>query len=136
MFTDSRRIRRRYQRTSERGLRGFGHSEVIDDELHGIMAVAVPRTTLFRIVALFLLLFGGMKVYACASADDCVISQPGQSDDCDQPSGDNCWCCCHHVVPAAMAIFEAAEYVCDGTAPEPAARTLSVTLPIERPPQL
>lgn len=100
------------------------------------MKGSVSRTTLFRIVALVLLLLAAAEMYACDVSDACLTGVPGQNSDCDQPSGDNCLCCCQHVVPVALVTLEAADFVCDGTSPEPAAHAASMTLPIEHPPQL
>jgi len=100
------------------------------------MALAVSHPSLFRIVAILLLLIGSAQVYACDIADTCVTSTPGQSNDCDQPLGDNCLCCCHHVVPVTIVTLEAAECVSDGPSSEVIIRTASVALPIEHPPQL
>jgi len=96
----------------------------------------VSRINLFRVAAVLLLLLGAVEVYACDMADACVTSASGQNSDCDQPSGDNCLCCCHHVVPAVVVTLEAVEYVCDGTPPAPLAHTASLALPIDHPPQL
>jgi len=96
----------------------------------------VSRINLFRVAAVLLLLLGAVEVYACDMADACVTSASGQNSDCDQPSGDNCLCCCHHVVPAAVVTLEAVEYVCDGPPPAPLAHTAALALPIDHPPQL
>jgi hypothetical protein len=79
---------------------------------------------------------GAVEVYACDNADACITSAAGQSSDCDQPSGDNCLCCCHHIVPETAITLESVEYVCDGTPPAPLVDTASMALPIEHPPQL
>lgn len=91
---------------------------------------------LYRVVAILLLLVAGAELYACEIADACVTAAPGQNSDCDQPLGDNCLCCCHHIVPVTIVTLEAAEYVCDGAPPEPLVYTTSRALPIEHPPQL
>jgi hypothetical protein len=98
--------------------------------------VFVSSATLFRIVAIILLLIAGGGVYACDLADACVASPSGQSGDCDQPSGDNCLCCCHHVIPVTTVILEAAEYVCAGAPSELLVHTASMAVTIEHPPQL
>ncbi len=104
--------------------------------MRGIMAVAVSRITLFRIVAVLLLIIGSAQVYACDIADACVTGAPGQSSDCDQPLGDNCLCCCHHVVPVTIVTLETADCVCDEAPSEVILHTASLALPIEHPPQL
>jgi len=96
----------------------------------------VSRFNLLRVVAILLLLVAGAEVYACDISDACVSSAAGQNSDCDQPSGDNCLCCCHHVVPVTIVTLEAAEYVCDGTPPAVAVHAATMSLPIEHPPQL
>ena len=96
----------------------------------------MSRFNLLRVVAMLLLLVAGVEVYACDISDACVSSAAGQNSDCDQPSGDNCLCCCHHVVPVTIVTLEAAECVSDGPSSEVIIRTASVALPIEHPPQL
>ena len=76
----------------------------------GIIKESVTRTILFRIVAVLLLLIAGAEVYACDISDACVTGAADptsqQSSDCDQPTGDFCLCCCHHVVPVATFVLE------------------------------
>jgi hypothetical protein len=98
--------------------------------------VSVQRATLFRIAAILLLLIAGAGVYACDLADACVASPSGQSSDCDQPSGDNCLCCCHHVIPATTIALQTAEYVCAGMPSDLLDHTSSMAVAIEHPPQL
>lgn len=100
------------------------------------MKVLLLRATLFRIVAIFLLLIAVSGVYTCDVADACVTSSSEQSSNCDQPSGDNCLCCCHHVIPATTVTLAAAESVYAENSLEVQVDTVSMSLPIEHPPQL
>ena len=94
----------------------------------------------FRLIAVLLLLIAGAEVYACDVADACVPGAPSQSsqqsDDCDQPLGDNCICCCHHAVPVAAFVLEPAERVWEEPAPRLIPHILSVPAHIDHPPQL
>lgn len=96
----------------------------------------VSRATLIRLIAVLLLLIAGAEVFACDITDPCFMSAGGPSGDCDQPLGDNCLCCCHHIVPAASVTLNTSEYVADAVPPLPTAHTASMSLPIEHPPQL
>src|SRR5689334_283237 len=100
----------------------------------------MTRTTLFRIVAVLLLLIAGAEVYACDVSDACVVGFPDQSSqpptDCDQPLGDNCLCCCHHVVPVAVFALEPAEQVFEEPAPPLFPCLTSPPAHIDHPPQL
>jgi hypothetical protein len=100
----------------------------------------VTRTTVIRIAAVLLLLIAGAEVYACDVADACVAGFPDQtsqpSNDCDQPLGDNCLCCCHHVVPVAIFVLEPAEQVFEQPAPPLIPHLASMSAHIDHPPQL
>ena len=100
----------------------------------------MTRRILFYIAAVLLLLIAGAEVYACDISDACVAGFPGQSSqqpgDCDQPLGDNCLCCCHHVVPVAIFNLEPADQVFEEPAPRPLLRLASVPAHIDHPPQL
>jgi hypothetical protein len=102
--------------------------------------MSVTRTTVIRIVAVLLLLIAGAEMYACDVSDACVAPFPGQSSqpptDCDQPLGDNCFCCCHHVVPAAIFVLEPAEQVFEKPAPPLVPRLAFLPAYIDHPPQL
>ncbi|QOY90586.1 hypothetical protein [Paludibaculum fermentans] len=96
----------------------------------------MSRTTLIRLIAVLLLLIAGAEVFACDITDPCITSAASPSAGCDQPLGDNCLCCCHHIVPAATVTLDASEYVADAVPPRPTAHAASMSLPIEHPPQL
>jgi hypothetical protein len=105
-----------------------------------IMKTSVTRTILFRIAAVLLLLIAGAAVYACDISDACVAGFPDQTSqqpsDCDQPFGDNCLCCCHHVVPVAIFVLEPAEQVFEKSAPRLVFHLASLPAHIDHPPQL
>jgi len=100
----------------------------------------VTRTTLFRIAAVLLLLIAGAEVYACDISDACVTGFPRQSsqqpNDCDQPLGDNCLCCCHHVVPVGIFVSEPAEQAFEKPASRLVPHVASLPAHIDHPPQL
>ena len=92
-----------------------------------------------RIVATLLLLVAGAQIYACDSLDPCVSSLTGgttQSDGCDQPQGDNCLCCCNHILPVAPVHLTAPDTVVEGVPAEAVACAEALPCPIEHPPQL
>jgi len=93
------------------------------------------RSVTVRIFAVLLLLIAGAEVYACDASETCVSTNTG-SDGCDQPSGDNCLCCCHHVVPVSAFVLEPCDSVVQEPVPEAVARFLTVPLSIDHPPQL
>jgi hypothetical protein len=99
----------------------------------------VSRTTAFRIAAVLLLLIAGAEVYACDVSDACVAgfaNQTSPSNDCDQPRGDNCLCCCHHAVPVAVFLLESAEQVFDTPVAPLVPHLPSLPSNIDHPPQL
>jgi hypothetical protein len=99
--------------------------------------VTVQRTLLVRIAALLLLLIAGAELYACDIADACTaasLRDSGQG--CDDPGGDNCICCCHHVVPVTVVALEPGEIVLPEGPAEPVIQLLTASLPIDHPPQL
>lgn len=104
------------------------------------MKAFVTRATLFRIAAFMLLLIAGAEAYACDTSDACVTGSPDQasqqSGDCDEPLGDNCLCCCHHVVPVAIFVLEPADKVFEESAPRPVPHLASRPAHIDHPPQL
>ena len=101
--------------------------------------MSVGRTTTIRIVAVLLLLIAGAEIYACDVSDSCIAGSENrssqQSNDCDQPAGDNCLCCCHHVVPVAVFVLEAAEQVVDKPAPPLMSQLAAVPAHIDHPPK-
>lgn len=106
----------------------------------GTIKVFVSRTITIRIVTVLLLLIAGAEIYACDISDACVANPASQtsqqSNDCDQPSGDNCLCCCHHVVPVAFFNLESAEQVLDKPVPPLISERASIPAYIDHPPQL
>ena len=100
------------------------------------MELMMSRSMLFRISAALLLLVTGAQALGCGLSDACVTGSPDRSGDCDQPLGDNCLCCCHHIVPVAAFVLEVNEAVYQEPPPEPLSYTLSRSLPISLPPEL
>jgi hypothetical protein len=100
--------------------------------------VVVSRTVIFRFVAILLLAIAAGEVYACDVSDSCLsIATSGSANDCDQPSGDNCVCCCHHIVPPVSPIaLQVGEVVYQDPQPGPINRTLSRASQVDHPPQL
>lgn len=96
----------------------------------------MSRSRLFSVTAAILLLVTGAQALACDLSDACVTGRPGPSGGCDQPLGDNCLCCCHHIVPVAVFVLEVSEAVYQAPPPEPLFYTLSRSLPISLPPEL
>ena len=101
--------------------------------------VSVGRTITIRIVAVLLLLTAGAEIYACDVSDACFASSANQSsqpsNDCDQPAGDNCLCCCHHVVPVAVFVLEAGEQVLEKPVPPLTSQLPAVPAHIDHPPK-
>jgi hypothetical protein len=116
------------------------HNHVTKVDPGGIIKESVARITLFRIVAVLLLLIAGAEVYACDISDACVrgAADPTsqQSSDCDQPTGDLCLCCCHHVVPVATFVLEPAERLFEKPVPPLMPHLASQPAHIDHPPQL
>jgi hypothetical protein len=59
------------------------------------------RFSVFRIVAVAILLLTGVELFTCEllSADTCEITRiPGGGDSAQPSDGDNCLCCCSHIV--------------------------------------
>ncbi len=99
----------------------------------------MTSSTVFRITAVLLLLIAGAEAYACDLADACVAGVAGQTSqepgDCDQPLGDNCLCCCQHVVPVAAFVLEPAESVFENPAPQLLPALALLPAHIDHPPQ-
>jgi hypothetical protein len=102
------------------------------------MKTVASATIIFRIAALLLLLVAAGQVYACDKFDACLTVGPdGSADDCDQPSGDNCVCCCHHVVPPLSPFsLQLGDPVYQKAAPAPKSHELTRSRTIDHPPQL
>jgi len=94
-----------------------------------------PRI-LVRAVAILLLLMAGVALYACDVSDACVFGAPGPDTGCDDPGGDACLCCCHHVVPILAFSLQHGEVVCPERPPEPVVHVRSAAFPIYHPPQV
>lgn len=88
-----------------------------------------------RVIAVLLLLVAGGEVYACDVSDACVSASPA-SDGCDQPSGDNCLCCCHHIIPVPAFALSRRDFFPQEPFRDPLLNLFSVSLPIDHPPQL
>ena len=91
----------------------------------------------FRCTAMFLVLFAAVEVLACdlLPNSDCYISHrqdPGQT----QESGDNCLCCCAHMVVVKPLVFEPEEAVAPAPMDENVPQPLFVPSHIDHPPQL
>ena len=103
------------------------------------MLVGILSKT-FRLTAMFLLLFAAVEVLACdlLQSDDCYVSAPFQRHDGGTApvSGDNCLCCCTHMV-AAQPFLIAQDRT---TVPAPPTELLEQPLYFDRhidhPPQL
>lgn len=93
----------------------------------------MQQTVLLRIVAILLLLITGAGLCVCDVSDACAT---GTGTGCDRPAGDNCLCCCHHILPVAVLTLEPGEVVRLETPPEPVVQLLFASLPIDHPPQL
>jgi hypothetical protein len=106
--------------------------------VRAIMDVVVSRTIVLRFVAVLLLAMAAGEVYACDVSDTCLnFNQSGSVNDCDQPSGDNCVCCCHHIVPPVSPLSLQVGEIIDQQSPsEPQNRLLSRPSHIDHPPQL
>jgi hypothetical protein len=98
----------------------------------------VSRKVIFRFVAILLLAIAAGEVYACGVSDACLsIATSGSPNDCDQSSGDNCVCCCHHIVPPVSPIgLQVGDVVFQDPPSVAINRTLSRASQIDHPPQL
>jgi hypothetical protein len=91
----------------------------------------------FRCTAMFLVLFASVEILACdlLPNSDCAISHlqdKGQPQD----SGDNCLCCCAHMVVVKPLIFEPHETVIPAYPEESVQQPLDAPSHIDHPPQL
>ncbi|MGJ5820313.1 hypothetical protein [Paludibaculum fermentans] len=96
----------------------------------------MSRKILIPLIAVLLLMVVGAEAFACDLMDPCFSSVAEGSGGCDQPSGDNCMCCCQHIVPATILRVIASEYLSEAIPLPPAAHAMTMALPIEHPPQL
>jgi hypothetical protein len=91
----------------------------------------------FRCTAMFLVLFATVEILACdfLPDPDCYISHrqdQGQT----QGSGDNCLCCCTHIVVVQPLIFEPRETIATAPPEESVQQPLFAPSHIDHPPQL
>jgi hypothetical protein len=91
----------------------------------------------FRCTAMFLVLFTAVEILACdlLPDPDCYISHR-QDQGPTQGSGDNCLCCCTHVVVVQPLIFEPRETVAPAPPDESVQQPLFASSHIDHPPQL
>ena len=94
----------------------------------------MTRAALFRLMALLLLLVTGAEVFACEmiEPEQCEsFESPGSTGGA--PSGDNCICCCTHVVVIApFALAPVSEGVTEVTPighPKPKYQSFSIYHP-------
>lgn len=92
----------------------------------------MQRTVVLRIIAILLLLLAGAEMYACDLANACVA---GRDSGCDNPGGDACLCCCHHIIPAVAFALEPGEGVYPAPPLQSGVHLLSASLPVEHPPR-
>ena len=106
------------------------------------MGVVKILSQLFRVTAMFLLLFMAAEVLACdlLQSDGCYISAKVPNQDKghnqSQPSGDTCLCCCTHMVTARTFIFHPGTTVTQAPPQEMVRHPLFEPSSIEHPPQL
>jgi hypothetical protein len=91
----------------------------------------------FRCTAMFLVLFASVEILACdlLPNSDCSISHPqdkGQTQD----SGDNCLCCCAHMVVVKPLVFEPHEAIVPAYPEDSVQQPLFAPSHIDHPPQL
>jgi hypothetical protein len=94
----------------------------------------------FRFTAIFLVLFAAVEILACdlLPSSDCYISSHSQDHDKGQgqDSGDNCLCCCAHMVVVQPLIFAPRETIAPAPAEEGLKQPLVFPSHIDHPPQL
>jgi hypothetical protein len=95
----------------------------------------VPGHWIVRLIAVLLLFVAGGEVYACDVSEACV-SRGSASDGCDQPSGDNCLCCCCHILPVPAFSLDQCDFVEQKPCREIVLKSSSLPVPIDHPPQL
>jgi hypothetical protein len=89
----------------------------------------------FRCTAMFLVLFAAVEILACdlLPDSDCYISHRQSQT---QDSGDNCLCCCAHMVVVKPLAFEPQETVTPAPPEESVQQPLFAPAHIDHPPQL
>ena len=93
----------------------------------------------FRLTAIFLVLFTAVEVLACdlLPDSDCYISQSQSQHKHQGPSsGDNCMCCCAHLVVAKRVTLVPQVLIVAAPPEESVERPLFAPSSIEHPPQL
>lgn len=95
-------------------------------------------TTLYRVAAILLLLLAAGELLAChvLSAARCEIS--GSASGCDPDdgnSGDECLCCCRHIVVVPPLVLMPGLRFEFFPPPAEAGRTSAVSLPLDHPPR-
>lgn len=90
----------------------------------------MTRTSIFRLAALILLLLTGAELFACEMIDPQNCESFGFPT---SAGGDNCICCCTHVVvPDMMVLLPIAERVTSvmgSVAPKPKHKSFSIYHP-------
>ena len=91
----------------------------------------------FRCTAMFLVLFAAVEILACdlAKRQLLPISHP-QDKGQPQDSGDNCLCCCAHMVVVKPLVFEPQESIAPAPPNESVPEPLFASSHIDHPPQL
>lgn len=64
------------------------------------------RVTIFRIGAIVMLLLTGIELVACEVVSPAACELSGNQSAPTTDSGDQCLCCCSHIVVAAMIMIE------------------------------
>jgi hypothetical protein len=92
----------------------------------------------FRFTAFFLVLFTAGEVLACdlLPSDDCFVSQSASHKSQPPTSGDNCMCCCAHVLIAAPPAAVPSQVVFAFERELPSQHPVLFPLTIDLPPQL
>lgn len=93
----------------------------------------------FRFTAIFLVLFTAVEVFACdlLPDSDCYISQsPSQHKHQKPSSGDNCMCCCAHLVVAKRVNLIPEVLIVPAPQEETVEQPLLAPSSIDHPPQL
>jgi hypothetical protein len=93
----------------------------------------------FRFTAVFMFLFVAVEVFACdlLPSSSCYISQsPTQHKQQPPDSGDNCICCCAHLVVTKRINFVPQVVVVPAPREESAEQPMLTPSPIDHPPQL
>ena len=94
----------------------------------------MTRAATFRLIAILLLLVTGAEVFACEMVEPEQCESFGSSGSTSgAPSGDNCICCCTHVVviaPFALApVAEGVAELVPIAQPKPAYQSFSIYHP-------